>query len=175
MVVMSPDFCLACGNYSEDRDEEAFIIGTNPIIYCSLCHIGVHMKCVGLESVPEDFICDKCKFLKRGFPFSPFFSHAQAATPATSTATSAPTSTAISTNAPLLRPALPRSPSLPTSTAISSSRALRSARSARSFCRRPKSTSSTRAFTRTPRPFSSPTAFLSCARKRPRGRRRGAW
>lgn len=73
MVVMSPDFCLACGNYSEDRDEEAFIIGTNPIIYCSLCHIGVHMKCVGLESVPEDFICDKCKFLKRGFPFSLFF------------------------------------------------------------------------------------------------------
>lgn len=65
---MSPDFCLACGNYSEDRDEEAFIIGTNPIIYCSLCHIGVHMKCVGLESVPEDFICDKCKFLKRGSP-----------------------------------------------------------------------------------------------------------
>ena len=49
---MSPDFCLACGNYSEDRDEEAFIIGTNPIIYCSLCHIGVHMKCVGLEAVP---------------------------------------------------------------------------------------------------------------------------
>lgn len=66
MVVMSPDFCLACGNYSDDRDEEAFIIGTNPIIYCSLCHIGVHMKCVGLESVPEDFICDKCKYLKRG-------------------------------------------------------------------------------------------------------------
>lgn len=68
---MSPDFCLACGNYSEDRDEEAFIIGTNPIIYCSLCHIGVHMKCVGLEAVPEDFICDKCKFLKRGPPLFP--------------------------------------------------------------------------------------------------------
>ena len=66
---MSPDFCLACGNYSEDRDEEAFIIGTNPIIYCSLCHIGVHLKCVGLEAVPEDFVCDKCKFLKRGSLF----------------------------------------------------------------------------------------------------------
>lgn len=63
---MEPDFCLVCGNYSEDRDDESYIIGTNPIIYCSMCHIGVHLKCVGLLSIPTTFTCDKCKYLKKG-------------------------------------------------------------------------------------------------------------
>ena len=63
---MEPDFCLVCGNYSEDRDDESYIIGTNPIIYCSMCHIGVHLKCVGLVSIPTTFTCDKCKYLKKG-------------------------------------------------------------------------------------------------------------
>ena len=63
---MDADFCLICGNFSEDRDDENFIIGINPIIYCSQCHIGVHMKCVGLHEVPEVFVCDKCRYLKKG-------------------------------------------------------------------------------------------------------------
>lgn len=63
---LDSDYCLVCGNYSEDRDDENFIIGTNPIIYCSSCHVGVHVKCVGLQEVPESFVCDKCKFLRKG-------------------------------------------------------------------------------------------------------------
>lgn len=63
---MDSDFCTVCSNYSADRDDENFIIGTNPIIYCSVCNIGVHLKCVGLAEIPERFICDKCVFLSKG-------------------------------------------------------------------------------------------------------------
>ena len=47
---------MVCGNYSEDRDDESFIIGTNPIIYCSVCHVVVHLKCVGLTNMPSAFV-----------------------------------------------------------------------------------------------------------------------
>ena len=63
---LDSDYCLVCGNYSEDRDDESFIIGTNPIIYCSVCHVGVHLKCVGLTNMPSAFVCDKCRYLKKG-------------------------------------------------------------------------------------------------------------
>lgn len=63
---MDSDYCTVCGNLSEDRDDENVIIGLNPIIYCDSCHIGVHLKCVGLTEVPDTFICDKCDYLKRG-------------------------------------------------------------------------------------------------------------
>lgn len=63
---MDPDYCLICNNYSLDRDDENFIIGTNPIIYCTYCNIGVHLKCVGLNEIPEPFVCDKCLFLRKG-------------------------------------------------------------------------------------------------------------
>ena len=63
---MDSDFCFICGNLSEDRDDENVIIGLNPIIYCSSCNMGVHLKCVGLAEATEQFICDKCKYLKHG-------------------------------------------------------------------------------------------------------------
>ena len=63
---MDSDYCTICHNYSLDRDDENFIIGNNPIIYCSCCNIGVHLKCIGYTEVPETFICDKCAFLRRG-------------------------------------------------------------------------------------------------------------
>ena len=65
-LVVEEDFCMVCGNYSEDRDDESFIIGTNPIIYCSVCHVGVHLKCGGLTNMPSAFVCDKCRYLMKG-------------------------------------------------------------------------------------------------------------
>ena len=50
---MDSDYCTICHNYSLDRDDENFIIGNNPIIYCSCCNIGVHLKCIGYTEVPE--------------------------------------------------------------------------------------------------------------------------
>ena len=63
---MDSDYCFVCGNLSEDRDDENVIIGLNPVIYCSSCNMGVHLKCVGLADVTEQFVCDKCKYLKHG-------------------------------------------------------------------------------------------------------------
>lgn len=63
---MDPDYCTVCNNYSLDRDDENFIIGNNPIIYCNSCNIGVHLKCIGLTEVPDVFTCDKCLFLRKG-------------------------------------------------------------------------------------------------------------
>ena len=63
---MDSDYCFVCGNLSEDRDDENVIIGLNPVIFCSSCNMGVHLKCVGLAEATEQFICDKCRYLKHG-------------------------------------------------------------------------------------------------------------
>ena len=38
----------------------------NPIVYCTTCEMGAHIKCIGLSEVPSDnYFCHKCYYIKQ--------------------------------------------------------------------------------------------------------------